>query len=255
MRVYNHSDFATRTSPHFGVSLVSERFTIFSNVSRGINYPGLEAPLLSHIIAPLGNSWKQLSAEELSHAEAGFKWTPFYTTQVDVSVFIDKVRNRYIFGFPPNVPPPPQFLNLGSYNVRGTEISIRQDLNRYWSIFSGLTLLDPSIDNLPYAPSRAVTAGINGQVGRARLSVDSQYQSSVLALSRARNPGVANTERVGSFVILNARIAYQVPLLGKNGEVFVAAENLLDEDYSYRPGYPMPGRWGQIGFSASRNFL
>jgi iron complex outermembrane receptor protein len=42
-----------------------------------------------------------------------------------------------------------------------------------------------------------------------------------------------------------------LPQLGKRGEIFVAMENLLDTRYAYRPGYPMPGRWGQIGFSAS----
>jgi iron complex outermembrane receptor protein len=50
---------------------------------------------------------------------------------------------------------------------------------------------------------------------------------------------------------MNARVSYQLPQLGKRGEIFVAMENLLDTRYAYRPGYPMPGRWGQIGFSAS----
>ena len=43
IRVYDHSMFQTKTSPHAGLSLISERITIFGNVSRGINYPGLEA--------------------------------------------------------------------------------------------------------------------------------------------------------------------------------------------------------------------
>ncbi len=255
VRIYNHSEFATKTAPHFGLSLISEHITLFSNVSRGIHYPGLEAPLLAHLMPPLRDTWKQLSAEELSHAEVGIKLTPFNTTQIDVSLFIDHVKNRYIFGFPPNIPPPPQFLNLGAYTVRGAEFSLRQDITRNWSLFGSLTLLDPSIDNLPYAPGRAVTAGINGQIGPLRLTVDTQYQSSVLALSRARNPAFSNTEKVDSFVIMNARVAYPLAMLGKQGEVFVAAENLLNEHYAYRPGYPMPGRWGQIGFSVSLNLI
>jgi iron complex outermembrane receptor protein len=50
---------------------------------------------------------------------------------------------------------------------------------------------------------------------------------------------------------MNARVSHQLPFLGKKGEIFVAMENLLDVNYAYRPGYPMPGRWGQIGISAS----
>jgi iron complex outermembrane receptor protein len=251
VRVYNHSLFHTKTSPHAGLSLISARATIFANVSRGINYPGLEAPLLASLIPPLGQSWKQLSAEELDHAEIGVKLTPVDSTQIDVSLFIDQVKNRYIFGFPPNVPPPPQFLNLGTYLMRGAEIAIRQNITRNWTVFGGLTLLDPSIDDLPYTPKRAVTAGLNGQMGPIRLTVDAQYQSSVLALNRARAAGAVNSESVHSFAIMNARVSYQLPQLGKRGEIFVAMENLLDVNYGYRPGYPMPGRWGQIGISAS----
>ncbi|SOD41141.1 iron complex outermembrane recepter protein [Nitrosovibrio sp. Nv4] len=251
MRVYDHSMFRTRTSPHAGLSLVSEKITLFGNVSRGINYPGLEAPVLSSLIPALGQSWKQLAAEELNHAEVGVKLNPVDATQIDISVFVDQVKNRYIFGFPPHVPPPPQFLNLGTYVMRGAEIAVRQNITPNWTVFGGLTLLDPSIDNLPYTPKRAVTAGINGRIGPFRLTVDTQYQSSVLALNRARTAGTVNTEKVDSFVIMNARVSYQLPMLGKKGEIFVAMENLLDANYAYRPGYPMPGRWGQIGLSAS----
>ncbi|SFW16133.1 TonB-dependent receptor [Nitrosovibrio sp. Nv17] len=251
IRVYDHSQFRTRTSPHAGLSLISEKITLFGNVSRGINYPGLEAPLLSSLIPPLGQSWKQLAAEQLDHAEVGVRLTPWESTQFDASVFVDRVRNRYVFGFPPNVPPPPQFINLGAYTMKGAEVMIRQNITASWTVFGGLTLLDPGIDNLPYTPRRAVTAGISGQVGPIRLTVDTQYQSSIAALSRAREAGAANLEKVDSFVIMNARVSHRLPMLGRRGEIFVAMENLLDEDYAYRPGYPMPGRWGQIGLSAS----
>jgi iron complex outermembrane receptor protein len=251
IRAYDHSEFQAKTSPHAGLSLISEKTTLFANVSRGINYPGLEAPVLSSLIPPLGQSWKHLSAEELNHAEVGVKLTPIDATQIDISVFIDQVKNRYIFGFPPNVPPPPQFINLGTYVMHGAEIAIRQNITPDWTVFGGLTLLDPSIDGLPYTPKRAVTAGINGQIGPIRLTVDTQYQSSVLALSRPRSAGAVNTEQVDSFVIMNARVSHRLPMLGKRGEIFVAMENLLDVNYAYRPGYPMPGRWGQIGVSAS----
>ncbi len=113
LRFYEHSEFQSKSAPHAGVSLVSEKLTVFANVSRGINYPGLETTVLSSLIAPLGTSWKQLSAEELDHAEVGVKFSPTDATQIDLSIFNDNVKNRYVFGFPPDVPPPPQFINLG----------------------------------------------------------------------------------------------------------------------------------------------
>lgn len=251
VRFYDHSQFASRTAPQAGVSLVSDRLTVFANLSRGINYPGLETPLLASLIPALGGSWKQLSAEELDHAEIGFKWTASEATQIDASLFHDKVKNRYVFGFPPDVPPPPQFINLGAYTMRGAELSVRQSLGRDWSAFVGLTLLDPSIGNLPYSPRRAVTLGLNGKAGPLRVAVDAQFQSAVWALNRSRNAGAINTERVSAFTVANVRVSYPMPALGSKGEVFVALENIFDRDYAYRPGYPMPGRSAQVGLTAS----
>ena len=251
LRFYEHSEFASKTSPHAGLSLVSDRVTVFVNVARGVNYPGLDAPMLAAIIPPLGETWKRLSAEVLDHVEAGVKFTPGTDTQIDLSVFHDKVKNRYVIAFPPDVPPPGQFANIESYRMRGIELSVRQSFGGNWAAFCGVTMLDPTIEYLPYAPKGAATAGLTGRIGPVRLALDAQYQSGVWALNRLRMAGATNTERVGAFTVANARLSYPVPALGKKGEVFLAIENLFDRSYAYRPGYAMPGRWAQFGLSAS----
>jgi len=251
VRHYEHSHFPAKTAPHAGISLVSERLTLFANLARGINYPGLAAPLLSSQIPALGDSWRQLDAEQMNHHEIGMKWQPADSTQIDVSLFHDNIKHRYIFGFPPSVPPPPRFINLEAYRMRGAELSVAQALGRDWSLFAGLTLLNPSIDHLPYSPKRALTLGLNGEIGSLRVAIDAQYQSRVWSLNRSRAADAQNTEQVASFTVVNARIAWPIPSLGSKGEVFVAVENLFDRTYAYRPGYPMPGRWAQLGLTAS----
>jgi outer membrane cobalamin receptor len=250
VRYYDHSQFDSESSPHAGISLISDRVTLFANFSRGIHFPGLELPSLARYMPVLGD-WKKLSAEEVQHAEFGGKFTPFDGTQIDLSFFNDRVKNRYVFQFADGSGFNPMFLNLGEYSMRGFEGSIKQDITQDWSVFAGVTLLDPSIDNLPYTPERMVSVGINGQIEKVRLNFDAQYQSETYTLNRDRNSNRSNTQTVSSFVVVNARVSYPIPLLGKDGEVFVAAENLLSRDYSYRQGYPMPGRWGQLGISAS----
>ncbi|MCX7185361.1 MAG: TonB-dependent receptor plug domain-containing protein [Nitrosospira sp.] len=249
MRYYNHSQFGTAVSPHAGLSLVSEKITVYGNISRGVNYPGQEVAALTAIM-PFIQNGLSLSPEKLEHVEVGVKLSPSKLTQVDVSLFHDTVKNRYVFA---SGGPSTAFLNLGTYTVRGAEISVRQSISQNWSVFGGLTLLDPSINNLPFAPKRAVTAGVNGKVGPVRLVVDAQHQSDFLALNRSRDTatGSPNTTILDGFTLLNARISHPIKTLGKAGEIFIAAENLLGSDYGYRPGYPMPGRWGQIGLSAS----
>jgi iron complex outermembrane receptor protein len=253
VRSYNHSQYQSKTSPHAGLSLVSDQITVFANASRGINYPGLDAPALKAAIsgALSGTMWKDLSAEELDHREVGVKFSPTDSTQVDLSLFRDEVKNRYAYdsAFSGGSG---AFYNLGTYRTNGAELSVKQQVARDWVVFGGLTLLDPSINNLPYNPKTALTAGINGSLGLFRASLDAQYQSEVWALSRDRNAlNNANTEKVAAFTVVNARLSYPLAGLGKKGEVFIAAENLFNRTYAYRPGYPMPGRNGQIGLSAS----
>jgi len=250
IRYYNHSEFEEQISPHAGLSLVSEKLTIYANISRGINYPGLEVATLSKYMPALTNTWMQLSPEQVEHGEIGFKATPFELTQIDVSFFNDRIKNRYVFEFFPGTP---KFRNFGTYTMRGFEVSIQQGITDDWSVFGGLTMLDPSIDNLPYTPKTAVSGGINGKISKINLAIDAQYQSETMTInntSRNRNAG-GSGNNVSSLIVLNARAGYPIPQLGEKGEIFIAGENLLDRDYGYRPGYPMPGIWGQIGVSAS----
>lgn len=251
IRTYSHSQYPSESAPHVGVSLVSDRVTLFANASRGINYPGLDAPALQAAVAGMfaGTSWKQLSAEVLDHREIGAKLLATQATQVDISLFRDEVKSRYIndfgnFGAA-------TFKNLGTYRTSGAELSVKQQLVDNWKAFGALTLLNSSLDTLPYAPKTAVTAGVNGQIGAVRVAADAQYQSRMYAQSLDRNINNPNTLQVGSFAVVNARLSYPLAALGRNGEVFVAAENLFNRTYAYTPGYPMPGRSGQLGASAS----
>ena len=259
VRYYDHSHYKSKASPHAGVSLISKDLTLFGNVSNGVNYPGIDAAANSGALmnahpeywgmgfAPFSaDGWKNISPENVDHAEVGLKASPFDTTKVDLSFFIDNVKNRYVFNFMQG-----SYTNYGNYWMRGFEASVKQDLIADWTMFASLTMLNPTIDNLPYTPAQTVNAGINGPVGPLRVSFDMQYQSRVWALNRSRNLSAVNGDQVDAFTVANARVAYPMPQLGKKGEVFVSVENLFDKHYQYRPGYEMPGIWGQVGVAAS----
>ena len=249
VRLYRHNQFGSSSAPHLGVILRGPELSLFANLSRGVNYPGLEAPTLARLIPPLASSWSSLQPEKLNHAEIGLNYYPSRSTRIDVSLFQDQHRGRYIFGFPPDVTPP-AFVNLGDYTMRGAELAVKQELGRHWTSFAAFTWLQADLAGLPYAPKHALTMGLNGQYDKWRIALDAQYQARVLVMNSARVAGAMNTESVNPFFSMNARLAYAIPAWGKQTEVFVAVENVLNKQYSYRPGYAMPGRWGQIGISS-----
>jgi iron complex outermembrane receptor protein len=251
VRRYSHNLLGDSTAPHAGVVLQSaEQLALRANVSKGVNYPGLDAAVLSQLIPPLGASWKTLGAEKMDHKEVGLSWYPHPGTSIDVSVFSDHVTDRYVFAFPPAVSAP-AFINLGTYDVRGSEISVQHQIGAGWHLFAGLTNLSSSKADLPYAPSSSVSLGMNWQGGPWRVSADAQNQSGMTVLKQERADGVPNPTKVEGFTVVNARAAYQLPALGKRGEVFVALENLFDQQYEFRAGYLMPGRSAQVGLHAS----
>ncbi|WP_225594726.1 TonB-dependent receptor plug domain-containing protein [Pseudomonas sp. PDM22] len=246
IRAYQHNVFDNATAPHAGVLLATDGLEFRANVSRGINYPGLDAAVMSHLIPALGSSWKDLDPERLDHQELGVKFQPLSDTTLDLALFKDRLKDRYLFAFPPTVSQP-SFVNLGDYDMRGAEATWQQRWNSQWSSFLGFTWLDPSISTLPYAPRRSVSLGSTLENGPWRLSADAQYQSEMYVLAEERSAGASNYEQVGGFTVVNMRIGHQVPAFGPDGEVFVALENLFDRDYAYRPGYPMPGTSAQLG--------
>jgi iron complex outermembrane receptor protein len=251
VRSYSHNILGDSTAPHMGVVLQSgEQLALRANVSKGVNYPGIDAAVLSQLIPPLGASWKSLGAEKMDHKEIGLSWYPLAGTSIDVSVFSDHVTDRYVFAFPPAVSAP-AFVNLGTYDVRGSEISVQHQIGTGWRLFAGLTNLSSSKADLPYAPSSSVSLGVNWQGGPWRASADAQNQSGMTVLGQGRANGAPNLTKVEGFTVANVRAAYQVPALGKRGEVFVALENLFDQQYEFRAGYPMPRRSAQVGLHAS----
>lgn len=129
VRFYDHSHYASKASPHAGLSFVSEDLTLFGNVSNGVNYPGIDAAANSVALSnvpfftfPPGG-WQNLAPETVDHAEVGLKASPFKTTQIDWSFFIDNVKNRYVFDVAQGT-----YLNYGSYWMRGLEASVKQEL-------------------------------------------------------------------------------------------------------------------------------
>ncbi len=257
VRTYQNNYFAAKTAPYGGVSLISDAVTLFANASKGINYPGLEGPAMNaanavwakRFGATANNSWANLSPEEMNHLEVGGKFYPDKKSRIDLSLFQDTISNRATFT---ETAPLVNWVTVGQYTTKGVELSGQREIIPELTGFLGWTYLNNnSVANLPYMPQNAFNAAITGYVYKFRISVDAQYQSSFYSQNLSRNSAFTNTTRIDGFGVANARVSYPIPELGKKGEVFVMVENIFNQQYSYRQGYPMPGTWGSVGLSAS----
>lgn len=256
-RFYNSNFYESKAAPNAGVSLISEAVVIYANYSEALLYPGAETYTLTRAIPmafAANNGWDRLSPSEDKHTEIGLKWDVSAKTHIDFSVFQDEISKRYVWtgfygGAIANPASGTWSNNFPSYKVNGAELSVKHEINSQWMMFGGVTVLDSSLSNLPYAPKTAVSAGVTGTVSGYRVAFDAQHQTSMYSLTQDR--GTFSPNEVASLTVANARIAYPMASLGKKGEIYAAVNNLFDANYQYNAGYPMPGRNFRVGVIAS----
>jgi len=253
VRYYDNSDFESEWAPHAGVVFGYRDTQLHARYSRGIMYPGLDVVVMSEeVIKALGKSWEDLSAEKVNHYEFGVSQRFREIALLEITGFYDDGSNRYVINPPP--PFPPVYENTEKYKIRGVEAALTVYPLKGLSLFGGFTYLSTDPGNLPYAPAATITGGLNWKfLEHFQLSLDAQYVSSMYVNSQARRDGDENSNKIGSYYLVNGKLSYffPVPSLYMNGEVFMAGENLTDVSYEYQPGYPMPGATGMLGFRVS----
>lgn len=218
--------------------------SVYANWARGFNLPGVWTAV-QYGGWGRGEQWQELEAETIDHLELGWLAPLGRTLRLTASVYRDEVDNALRFVPPP--PPPPLFANLGSYSVDGLELSLQADPSERVSLFIGGTLSAAEPETVPNLPRTTAVGGLSWTAADGwRLNLDLQWVDERFIL----NPRFAAGDvKVDGYLLANARLGAAWRLLGLDldGSVFVVGENLGDEDYQHRPGYPMPGRMIQIG--------
>lgn len=246
VRGFFHDEYSNEAGPQAGLVLGVHDTRLHFGYARGVNYPGIYAKAQKAFIPPL--TWKDLTAETLDHFEAGIRQDFGKRFCLEVVGFVDNGHNRIVRTIPP--PPPPTYLNRGSFDTHGVEATATWRPIDDLALFAGGTWLQASPDDLPYTPRWSASAGASWRfLKHFTLNLDATFVDDQYVLSRGRTTTAVNTEQVGSYFLLGARLAYEFRSRwhGLQGELFVAGENLTDASYEYKPGYPMPGINGMGG--------
>lgn len=241
VRYYDNSIFGEAWAPHAGIILGIDALSFHAGYSRGVVFPGLDVIVFSQeVIPPLGETWKDLDPERMDHYETGISYTLGRKAKADLTWFYNDGKDRYVF-----VPgSPPYYDNVETYVTKGVEGSVSVNPLHGLSLFFGVTYLDADPFDLPYAPETTYSAGVSFRFFNAfTLDLDAQYVNDMYVSSQARRATAENSEQVDDYTLVNGKLSYGFKLgsSGVSGKLFVAVENLMDTDYAYRYGYPMPG--------------
>lgn len=241
---YNDSRyFGSDWGGEAGLVYRTERGEFYARYAQGYNLPGVWAAIFFQTFYGRGDQWQDLEAEEIDHVEAGFSRRIGDRARLDLAVFTSDVSNGLRFLPPP--PFPPAFGNVGDYTSEGAEVSLTVGASEAVHMLLAAAYASTDPEDIPLTPEWTFTAGLSARLAPDwRLHIDAQWVDERL-VGNPRFP--APGDLVDSYFLVNGQVAWRPEAWdGKTG-VFLAFENLLDEDYSYRAGYPMPGTSFMIG--------
>jgi len=141
------------------------------------------------------------------------------------------------------IPPAMKRQNIGSFENKGVEVAAGYLLNKDFRVSMNYSYVDFKV-NVLAAPRSQFNFVANYQSGIFNFNVSSQYVD-LLYTQVATQTLDAVTQ---SYFLLNARIAAR-PV--NKLELYLMANNILNQSYEINYGYPMPKAYFNAGFNFS----
>jgi outer membrane cobalamin receptor len=260
-RYFDHNEFKDGSAGQAGLVAGYGQTNLNINYSQGINYPS-PVVLMNFVregapVAGAEQYWKEIKPEVVDHYEVGLTHTWPERASVGATAFHDKGKDRfraYMYG-----PIPAQFNDpIGHYEINGLELTGTVTPVQALELFAGATWLEAEVtgsdnieqDHMPYTPGFQFQAGATWAfLDRFRLFLDMQHLRGLYQGTNFRTSGfdfnaLDNSDKLDDITLVNARLSYGFdyrPWRLSEGELFLAVNNIFDEDYEYAKGYEMPG--------------
>jgi iron complex outermembrane receptor protein len=262
LRGYLHSVWENSLAPQAGLVAGWKNLELSFSYARGIVYP---APALLQGLAESGQlgglDFKEARPETVHHFEGGASFALPPAFSLGASWYYDDGRDRIIaagVGAPGNA-------SLASYfRIQGVEAggSFSVTKNRLMlkalEVFAGCNWIvslrargedGNEANRMPYTPLFTASGGFKWTfLKKFKLSGDYQFLHEVysggLSPTGASFFEPSESQRLEDISLVNLRLAYSFghkPWRLDDGEVFIAAANLLNRSYEYYQGYAMPG--------------
>jgi outer membrane cobalamin receptor len=222
-RIENHSVYGNEYIPSAGIAYYfSNCTTIKASVSKGFRSPTIKELFL---FTPANSN---LKPERVTNYEIGLM-QKLFADKLGLEITIFKadgenmIQTIYSGGVPKNV-------NSGSFKNHGLEFSAKfnqnNDLN-YILNYTYIKMKNPVLAT----PEHSLYLGANYTFNKFNINLGLQNITNLTTLT-------SPTVQKESYVLLNTIISYNVV---ENFNIFLKAENILDESYEINYDYPMPG--------------
>jgi iron complex outermembrane receptor protein len=244
-RWLQHSEFENKEAWQAGAVAGYDFIEVHANWAHGYNYPGQYTRAYYSVFwafAYNGDEWKDLEPEEINHWETGIQLKAKDKAKLNVTYYQERSENRLQIVTPP--PPPPRLVQIGELNLSGMDTTLTLTPIPEVAVYLGWSnIWADKPHRVARAPESTVSAGVDALVlDNVKVNVDYQNVAEQYVYN-SRNPGKngANIQEIDGYELYNAKLSYLFDADKVSGNVWVAGENLGDEDYEYLPDYPMPG--------------
>jgi len=236
LRLENNSKFGNELIPIVGLSYnLTDNTTFKASASKGFRSPTI---MELYLYAPNPDLQPERSTNyELSWLQSLLN-NKLY---LELTAFKTKGDNLIqVIAFPP----PAMRQNVGSFSNQGLEFSAKYAVCKNLFLHANYSYLDLTKAVIA-APRQQLNISANYSYKIWNLNISSQYIEKLYTFIPAKPTDPAEVIQPDYF-LLNARLtAYPLKQL----DVFVAANNLLNQQYEINHGYSMPG----INFNAGLN--
>lgn len=227
IRADHHSERGTQLVPMVGLSYYpTTNTTLKASASKGFRNPTL---MELYLYAPNPN----LAPERMMNYELSWLQSA-WNNKIKWELTLFKVKGDNLIQVVA-LPTPPKRQNVGSFDNKGMEFSVKFAATKQLMIhanYSYLHLKKPVVA----APRQQLNLNANYRYKIWDFNTSLQYIEK-LYTSIPANASLAPSLQA-DYLLLHARIACS-PL--QNLQLFVAGNNLLNKSYEINKGYPMPG--------------
>ncbi len=227
LRYEMNTTYGNEWIPHLGLSWNPGSTTnLKASVSKGYRAPSIRE---LYLFPPANDN---LVPERMVNYEVG--WTQYWMKgkiKMEMTTFMSDGQNLIVM-IPHSPPPPPQYKNSGEFNNKGIEFLLNYqpvDGLRLHTNYTFIHMKDP----LPATPGHNLFLSSTYHYKKWHFRLKLQC---IFDLYNETGQGVEVIEK--DYQLLGARIGYQAT---RFLNVYLAGNNLLDEEYQINYAYPMPG--------------